>query len=156
MTLVKNIISNNSTSSCGGGIALRWTEYHVLEGNLIESNQSETGGGVCFGLWANQGLMLDNDVKNNVSKFGGGVISSGNTEFHYNRFENNLVNGALNHFYNNSSQNTPNIDAETDFGGVVATQPRLNHRSITLPMIPHRVWSILSHFAMSLVNHRNH
>ena len=117
VTLVKNIISNNSTSSCGGGIALRWTEYHVLEGNLIESNQSETGGGVCFGLWANQGLMLDNDVKNNVSKFGGGVISSGNTEFHYNRFENNLVNGALNHFYNNSSQSTPNIDAEDNWWG---------------------------------------
>lgn len=122
-TLRKNIISNNSTKGFCGGVALERTDHHILEGNEINGNRSERqGGGVCVADGFTSVSMFDNDIKNNVSKSGGGGLVTlpgiiDKLVFHYNRFENNLNNGSLNHVYNNAAQRALNIDAENNWWG---------------------------------------
>lgn len=48
--------------------------------------------------------------------------------FRYNRFENNLDNGSINHFYHSYIKSTPNIDAENNWWG--SSDPALIEASI--------------------------
>jgi predicted outer membrane repeat protein len=122
VTVTDNIITNNSSSSYGGGICFHgsWGAHTntIISGNIISNNSAPIGGGI-FSYPGQAATITHNTITSNFvsqgdSKAGGIYISNYPTPINYNNIQDNTPYDV----YNSNKQGTPDIDATNNWWGI--------------------------------------
>lgn len=86
VTILNNIISNNSSDFAGGGIRLDWIKSATIIGNIIINNSAYEGGGIYVDAFCS---ISNNIISNNSSSNDGGGILFDVGDVNYNTIINN-------------------------------------------------------------------